>query len=103
MLDEFLLENLKNIRENCGLKQKDIAQILNISRPNYTRWETRAEIIPLKKLNELCNYFQVDMDYIIGLKSKPKKMSDNNVLDKNLIGENLRNLRKKYRIKVRKE
>ncbi len=98
MLEEFLLENLRELREYKGLKQKDMAKILNVSRPNYTRWETRAEIIPLRKLNELCNYFKVDMDYIIGFKRKAKIMHDDNVLDKKAIGENIRKLRHKYNL-----
>lgn len=56
---KFLFKRLRDIREDNNLKQRDIAKILNISRPNYTRWETREKIIPLTKLNEFCNFFKV--------------------------------------------
>ena len=97
-MNEFLLENLRELREEHDLKQKDMAKILNVSRPNYTRWETRAEIIPLKKLNELCNYFNVDMDYIIGFRRRPTLMRNDNVLDKKAIGANIRKLREKHNL-----
>ena len=93
MNDDFSLANLIETREYHGLKQKDVAKILKVSRPNYTRWETRAEIIPLRKLNELCNYFKIDMDYVMGLKRKATKMRDDNVIDKKIVGENIKKLR----------
>ncbi len=98
MVKEYLFENLIDLRESRGLKQKDMAKILHVSRPNYTRWETKATIIPLKKLNELCNYFKVDMDYIVGFKRKAKPMHNDNVLDKKVIGENIRKIRHKYNL-----
>ena len=50
MKQEEFLNRLKDIRENNNLKQKDMARILGVSRPNYTRWETKEKIIPLTKL-----------------------------------------------------
>ena len=50
MIDEFLLDKLKGIREENDIKQKDIAKELNVSQPNYARWESKAKIIPLEKL-----------------------------------------------------
>lgn len=93
MIDEFLLDKLKDIREENDIKQKDIAKKLNVSQPNYARWETKAKIIPLEKLNELCNYFAINMDYVVGLSNEKIKMQDNNILDKKIIGENIKKIR----------
>ena len=93
MINEFILNNLREMREDKNLLQKDVAKILNTSRPNYTRWETKAKIIPLTKLNELCNYFNVNMDYILGLTNQKVDMRNDNVLDRKLIGQNIRNFR----------
>ena len=93
MINEFLLDKMKDIREEHDIKQKDLAKKLNVSQPNYARWETKAKIIPLKKLNELCNYFEINMDYIIGISNKKIKMKNNNVLDKKIIGQNIKKIR----------
>ena len=96
--DKILLDNLRDIREIHNLKQKDLAQLLNVTRPNYTRWETKANMIPLKKLNALCNFFKVDMDYIMGINRYPKKMQNNNIIDKELIGKNIKIFRHKHHL-----
>lgn len=93
MIDEFLLDKMKDIREEHDIRQKDIAKKLNVSQPNYARWESKAKIIPLEKLNELCNYFEINMDYIIGISKEKIKMQNNNVLDKKIIGKNIKKIR----------
>lgn len=65
-------QKLIEIREDLGLKQKDIANILNITQQSYSLWENGTKIIPLKHLNSLCNYYNVSMDYLIGRINKKK-------------------------------
>ena len=60
-------QKLIEIREDLGLKQKDIANILNITQQSYSLWENGTKIIPLKHLNSLCNYYNISMDYMLGL------------------------------------
>lgn len=97
MKQEDLFKRLKDARESNDLKRKDIAKILGVSRPNYTRWETKEKIIPLERLNDLCNYFNINMDYVIGLSNKKIKVS-NSKLDKSIIGKNIKEFRKKNNI-----
>ena len=98
MKQEDILNRIKDIRENNDLKQKDIAKILNVSRPNYTRWETKEKIIPLIKLNDFCNYFNINMDYVIGLTNNLIKINKTIILDKKAIGRNLKEFRNKNNI-----
>ena len=42
MIDEFLLDKMKDVREEHDIRQKDIAKKLNVSQPNYARWESKA-------------------------------------------------------------
>ena len=93
-MTKLINDSLRILREQNGLNQKDIASILNITQPNYSRWETNEKVIPLTKLNHLCNYFHLNMDYLFGL-DKKKVMQSDNILDKKLIGRTL----KMFRIK----
>lgn len=61
------MEQLRNAREECNLKQKDIANILGISRSTYSSYEIERDTIPIKHLNRLCNYFNISLDYAFGL------------------------------------
>jgi len=55
-------KRLIDIRELNNLKQYEMAEILEISRSHYGMWEINKETVPLKRLNELCNRFNVSMD-----------------------------------------
>lgn len=93
----MIYERLLYIREEAELKQEDMAEILKVSQSNYSRWETGSELIPLNKLNSLCDYFKVSMDYSIGKTRKSnwnKKHNFNNII----IGKRLKEVRKKYKI-----
>lgn len=86
-------QKLIEIREDFNLKQKDIANILNITQQTYSLWENGVKIIPLKHLNALCNYYNLSMDYILGLFNTKKYDVINKNLDKKIIGKRLKEFR----------
>lgn len=88
----MISERLLDIRDEANLKQEDIAEILKVSQSNYSRWENGRELIPLNKLNMLCNYFKVRMDYVIGISRDSKCLKEYD-FKKEIIGENLKKLR----------
>ena len=92
---------LLELREYNFLLQKDIAQILNIDRSTYSTWETNLKIIPLKHLNTLSNYYNISMDYILGLTNKKIKYKKLNELDKKIIGNNIKKLRSNNNLTLR--
>lgn len=88
-------ERLLDVRTDADLTQSEIAEILKTTQSNYSRWEKGTELIPLKKLNLLCNYFNISMDYVIG---KVKEETGNGKHDINLkvIGTRLRIVRHQF-------
>ena len=86
------LDRLVSLREDADLLQNDMGSILEVTQSNYSRWETGKEIIPLRKLNMLCNYFNVSADYILGL-SKENKSTRKIELDPAEIGKRIRKVR----------
>lgn len=74
-----------------------MAKILHTSQSNYSRWENGTEFIPLKKLNLMCNQFDTNMDFVLGL-SKNNYPSNKIELDKTVIGKNLKSFRKENKI-----
>ncbi len=61
------IERLKEIRNDKDYTQKDIADYLNISQVQYSRYETGIRIIPIDLLAKLANLYQVSIDYLLGL------------------------------------
>ena len=92
---------LKEIRETLNINQKEIANILGISRQTYSEWETLKNFIPLKHLNNYCNIFDFSMDYVMQLTNKNIKYSKIKELNKIYIGNKLRNFRKNENISSR--
>lgn len=91
------LKVLLDIREKNNLNQTEMAKILDTSQSNYSRWEKGTEIIPLIKLNLVCNKFDVSMDYIMGL-SDHNKNTNIIELDKAKIGKNIKKIRKENKV-----
>ena len=89
----MFLKRIIDLRENNNLTQKDMTKILNIGKSTYGRWETDEVLIPLKHLNNLCNYFDVSMDYMIGLTDKNNYNIVNKKLNNVLIGKRIKQFR----------
>ena len=88
------MERLKTIREERKLRQTDIANILGINRSTYTSYEIERDTIPINHLNNLCNYFNISIDYAMGL-NKIKQYKNNKLnIDRDLECIRLKELRK---------
>ena len=89
---------LKEIREENNLSQNDIAQILNIARVTYNHFETQYDVIPLKYLDILSDYFKVSIDYILGLTSINNYNENYNSCNIELFSKRLKEFRKNNKI-----
>lgn len=57
---------LKEIRQEKGLYQKDIAQMLNKTITCICDWERGRTEPSIQDLLQLANYFEVSTDYLLG-------------------------------------
>lgn len=91
------LKELENriaiLRHKNNLKQKDIAKILNVKENTYSKWEKCSNDIPLEKVNILANYYNVNLDYLLGISNKIEH-SEKLKIDYTKICERLLELRK---------
>ena len=90
----MVIKNLKSIREDLDLKQKDIAKKLNIHFSTFSGWETGKDTIPLRQLIKYANYYKFSLDYLFGFSKKNNYIE----LEINLkeIGKRLRILHKRH-------
>ena len=64
--ENMMIERLKEIREDKGYTQTDIAKILHTTQQQYSKYELGIQIIPLEKINTLANYYNTSIDYLVG-------------------------------------
>ena len=88
---------LKKVREDYSLTQEDVANILNIDRRTYNHYETKEKIIPIKHLLSLSDYFDLSVDYLLGL-STIKQYENHKEADKIISGNRLKEFRKENKL-----
>lgn len=65
-------KNLRGIREDNDIKQKDIAKILNVSQNTYSQYETGVISLTAEILIKLADYYKVSIDYLLDRTNNPK-------------------------------
>lgn len=63
----ILGERLKELREEIGLTQKEIASKLNLNSVTYLHYEKSQREPPLIVLAQMAQFFGVSVDYLLGL------------------------------------
>ena len=63
--------NLRSIREDRDIKQKDIAKYLNVSQNTYSQYETGVISLTAEILIKLSNFYSVSIDYLLDRTSNP--------------------------------
>ena len=64
-------KNLRAIREDRDIKQKDIAKYLNISQNTYSQYETGIIALTAEVLIKLSKYYNVSIDYLLDQTNNP--------------------------------
>ena len=89
---------LKELREEKNINQLELSKTLNIDNSVYAKYEKEYEIIPIKHLNTLCNYFNVSFDYIFGFTNDLNYPNMLKEIDTKKSGTRLKELRKEHKI-----
>jgi len=56
---------LRDLREDAGMTQQQVADYLKTSQTMYARYERGANELPIRHLLALANLYQVSTDYIL--------------------------------------
>lgn len=66
----YKYQRLKDLREDKDMTQENVAQIIDTSREQYSRWERGAQEIPFHHAITLADFYRVSLDYIAGRTNK---------------------------------
>lgn len=75
MEQEYSLR-IRGLREDLDKTQEEIAQILGTSQTMYSRYERGASELPIRHLIQLCRYYHVSADYILGFLRRLKPLEE---------------------------
>lgn len=68
----MVFKNLRSIREDKDIRQKDIAKVLNVSQNTYSQYENGVIALTAEVLLKLASYYDVSIDYLLDRTSNPK-------------------------------
>lgn len=65
-------KNLRSIREDNDIKQKEIAKYLNVSQNTYSQYETGVISLTAEILIKLSDFYNVSIDFLLDRTDNPK-------------------------------
>lgn len=68
----MIYRRIRDLREDRDLTQKQMAKQLNCSQQVYSNYELGQRDIPTDILIKLSSFYQVSVDYILGISNNPK-------------------------------
>lgn len=94
-------QKLEGLREERDLFKKDVAKNIGVVESVYSEWENEKLSIPTKRLVQLANFFEVNIDYMVGLSDKRIKLKTINDIDLELVSTRLKEIRKSLKMTMR--
>lgn len=95
------MTNIEKLRDEKELLKKDVAKNLGVVESVYCEWENEKLSIPTKRIYQLANFFEVNIDYMIGISNKRKHIKTNNEIDIKLVSLRLKEIRKSLNMTMR--
>jgi len=69
-------QNIKRLREDRGIKQNEIADLIGMHRSNYSKIENGQREISIAAIDKIANYFNISIDELVHMGNDlPKEVS----------------------------
>lgn len=81
------MKNLKKLRIQKGLSQQEFASIIHSAQNTVSQWESGKRDADSKTIQEIADYFNVSVDYLLGRETKPTLDEQLDGVDFALYGE----------------
>lgn len=69
----MVFKNLRAIREDNDIKQKDVAKVLNVSQNTYSQYENGVIALTAEVLIKLSDFYDVSIDYLLDRTDKKER------------------------------
>lgn len=68
----MVFRNLRSIREDNEIKQRELAALLNVSQNTYSQYETGVIALTSEVLIKLADYYRCSVDYLLDRTNDPE-------------------------------
>lgn len=92
---------LENLRDEKDLLKKDVAKAIGIVESVYSEWENEKLSIPTKRIYQLSEYYEVNIDYMMKLTDKKIHIKTNNEINLDIVSKRLKEIRKSLKMTMR--
>ncbi len=89
---------LRELREQYNYSQDEIAKKIEISRVQYNQYENNYFTIPIKHLLNLCNFYNISIDYIFDMTELQNYKNIKKDVNKIEAGNRLKEFRKENKL-----
>ena len=69
---ELFGDRLRELRKAAGMKQQELANLLEVTTTQVSDMERGNTTTSMARLYQLCEYFHVTADYLLGFTDDPK-------------------------------
>ena len=78
-------QRLKDIREDRGLEQSDIAELFKTTQQQISKYENGTQAMNIERYIQFALHFNVSLDYLCGITDIPKTLDGTpyNITNKN--------------------
>ncbi len=77
MIMNFLGDRIRYLRENAGLKQKEMARKFSISENAWSQYENNKRTPDLETIKNIAKFFNVSIDYLMNLTDEAYDPNEN--------------------------
>ena len=81
------------LKDERDLKSKDIAKYIGVDKSTYSEWEHSKIPIPTRRLIELANYYEINIDYLLKLTDNRCSIKGYISLDLKKIGRRIKEIK----------
>ena len=67
----MVFKNLRSIREDNDIKQRELAKLLNVSQNTYSQYENGVIALTAEVLIRLADYYHCSIDYLLDRTTDP--------------------------------
>ncbi len=71
-----MLENLRALRENAGISQKQLADAIGVSQQSINKYENHNIEPDIETMIRIADYFDTSVDYLIGHSNVRRKIEN---------------------------
>lgn len=62
------IDKIKEVRKQNKYSQKDMAELLETTQQQYSKYENQQQELPIRHLITICNHFRISADWLLDLK-----------------------------------